>query len=442
MKRRALLNLLVRPLTAVLAVLLLPLVTVAILAASSTPQAAVAGVAVVICAAIGIFVGEGIAEAARCPFAWTLPRFRRALLREFVVCGMAASALVALIVAAVSPITATSLLVAVGFTAFTLGGAVHLVPEGALLFPIAVVAVFAAGPSAPASWLNAPLETVTAALAVSALALWSAFSTRAFRWSALTGPRQDGRFIWHEWSTMPWWPRPRTRFWRPASRAPSRARYVGTSVLCTVVSSYRATRPGAWLGALALWALCSLYLVPSNLNTVRLRPLSGLWAILATLAWVIAAWSRRSASRAPLPWSRQQHLTVTYLRDLGGLAGFLTMIATGLVAAAPAVSPEVLGAVGRGIGVMAVFVPAAEWISGPPTGGRRADGGVEAVLGLVLFVAFVVVLNLVIVGLPELVSSGAAQAVVLGLLIVGSQVLNWRRLKGYFANRDLVRGEP
>jgi hypothetical protein len=64
-----------------------------------------------------------------------------------------------------------------------------------------------------------------------------------------------------------------------------------------------------------------------------------------------------------------------------------------------------------------------------------------AVLSFVLIVVFCAVFSLVVTGLPLLVSSGAAQAVVLGLLIVGSQVLNWRRLKGYFANRDLVGGE-
>jgi hypothetical protein len=65
-----------------------------------------------------------------------------------------------------------------------------------------------------------------------------------------------------------------------------------------------------------------------------------------------------------------------------------------------------------------------------------------ALWGIGVVVVFVVALNLAVTGLPKLVSSGAAQAVVLGLLIVGSQVLNWRRLKGYFANRDLVGGEP
>jgi hypothetical protein len=439
MRRGALFNLLVRPLTAVLAVLLLPLVTVAILAASSTPQAAVAGVAVVICAAMGIFVGEGIAEAARCSFAWTLPRFRRALLREFVVCGMAASALVALIVAAVSPTTATSLLVAVGFTAFTLGGAVHLVPEGALLFPIAVVAVFAAGPSAPASWLNAPLETVTVALAVSALALWSAFSTRAFRWSALTGPRRDGRFVWHEWRTMPWWPKPRTQFWRPSLRAPSRARYVGSSVLRGVVSSYGTTKPPAWFASLALFVLCVVAAKPNTLNSAGRAPLSGLGPSLILVAWMSVSLSRGSAWRATLPWSRRHHLAVTWVRDLGDVLLFLLVT---LAAAGTAGNPEVLmGGVGRGIAVTALFVPAVQWVSGPPTGGRWPDQGLMALWGIGVVVVFVVALNLAVTGLPKLVSSGALQAVVLGLLIVGSQVLNWRRLKGYFTSRDLVGGD-
>ncbi len=440
MKRRALFNLLVRPLTAVLAVLVLPLVTVAILAASSTPQAAVAGVAIVICAAMGISVGEGIAEAARCSFAWTLPRFRRALFPEFVICGMAASALVALIVAAVSPTTATSLLVAVGFTAFTVGGAVHLVPEGTLLFPIAVVAVFASGPSAPAALLHAPLATGTVALAVSALALWSAFSTRAFRWSALTGPRRDGRFVWHEWRAMPWWPKPRTQVRRPSSPAPSRARYVGTSVLRSVVSSYGTTRPPVWFASLALFVLCVVAARPNTLNSVGRAPLSGLGPSLILVAWMSVSLSRGSAWRATLPWSRRHHLAVTWVRDLGDVLLFLLVT---LAAAGTAGNLEVLmGGVGRGIAVTALFFPAVQWVSGPPTGGRWHDRGLMALWGLGVVVVFVVALNLAVTGLPRLVNSGAAQAIVLGLLIVGSQVLNWRRLKGYFANRDLVSGEP
>jgi len=63
------------------------------------------------------------------------------------------------------------------------------------------------------------------------------------------------------------------------------------------------------------------------------------------------------------------------------------------------------------------------------------------ILTLAVAMVFLLALRLVVTGLPLLVSSGAAQGVVLGLLIVGSQVLNWRRLNRYFANRDLVGGE-
>ena len=63
------------------------------------------------------------------------------------------------------------------------------------------------------------------------------------------------------------------------------------------------------------------------------------------------------------------------------------------------------------------------------------------ILTLAVAMVFLLALRLVVTGLPALVSSGVAQAVVLGLLIVGSQVLNWRRLNRYFANRDLVGGE-
>jgi hypothetical protein len=63
-----------------------------------------------------------------------------------------------------------------------------------------------------------------------------------------------------------------------------------------------------------------------------------------------------------------------------------------------------------------------------------------AVLSFVLIVVFCAVFSLLVSGLPKLVSSGVVQAVGLGVLLVGSQLLNWRRLKGYFAGRDLVGG--
>ena len=442
MRRGALLNLLVRPLTIAFTAGILPLAAILLFVAGSRRPAAVIGVSAFVCALLGAFIGERMMEAARCSFAWTLPRYRRALLGEFVICGVAVSALAALVgaVASTTP-PPTFLVAAVGFAAFSWIGALYLLPERSLLFPIAVVALFASTPSAPAALLNAPLATGTVALAVSALLMWPAFSSRTFRWSALTGPRQDGRFIWHEWPTMPWWPTPRTRFWRRASQAASRARYLGTSVLRGVVSSYGATKPTTWFASLALCVLYFVAVGPNALSSVRRMPFPGLLPILMFGWWMGASSSRGSAWRATLPWSRRHHFAVTYLRDLGSVLVFLLVVAPAIAAAGAGGDPEVPGAVGRAIAVTALFFPAIQWASGPPTGGRWPDPGMTAVLSLVLIVVFCAVFSLLVSGLPKLVSSGVVQAVVLGVLLVGSQVLNWRRLKGYFAGRDLVGAE-
>jgi len=440
MRRGALLNLLVRPLTIVFTAGVLPMAAILLFVAGSRRPASVIGVSAFVCAVLGAFIGEGMMEAARCSFAWTLPRYRRALLGEFVICGVAVSALVSLIgaVASITP-PPTFLVAAVGFAAFSWGGALYLLPERSLLIPIAALVLLASGPSGSAALLRA-LTTVTAALNVAALALWSAFSSRAFRWSALTGPHQDGRFVWHEWPTMPWWPKRRTRFWRSAPQSPARVRYVGTSILRSAVSGYGATRPTAWF---AILALCVLYFVaagPNVLNSVRRMPFPSLLPILMLGWWMGASSSRGSAWRATLPWSRQHHFAVTYVRDLGSMLAFLLVIAPAIAAAGAGGGPEVLGAVGRAIAVTALFFPAIQWASGPPTGGRWPDPGMSAVLSFVLIVVLCAVFSLVVTGLPKLVSSGVAQAVVLGVLLVGSQALNWRRLKGYFAGRDLVGG--
>ncbi len=149
----------------------------------------------------------------------------------------------------------------------------------------------------------------------------------------------------------------------------------------------------------------------------------------------------RLPSRATLPWSRRHHLAVAFVRNLGDPLVILLVLSPALAAFALG-NPQLLGPVGRGIAVVAIFFPAFQWAAGPPTGGPWADRGVAMILTLLVGMAFLLALRLVVSGLPLLASSGAAQAVVLGLLIVGSQALNWRRLQGYFARRDLVGGEP
>ena len=445
MRRGALLSLLLRPLTIAFAAVFLPVAVIALSWVASKSTAAVVGVSSLTCFVLGNFVGGGIKEAARCAFSWTLPRFRHELPWEFVVCGAAWSTVVGLLLMVSTTGAAHSSLMAsvTGFAAYSLAGALLLGPEASVLLPAAFLALVAARPSVPGTLLREPVVAAALAAVVSGLALWYAFAGRTFRWSALTGPGQDGRFVWHEWPTIPWWPRFSHRRTGPRLHGSSRARYVGASVRGGVASSYRVTKPTWWLAGLALGVLCVLAAVGWNgFSSVRRSPLPSLWTMLTVATWVCASWSHRSAWRTTLPWSRRHHLAVTYVRDLGDLLAFLLVVGTAIVVAGAVGHTEGLSAAGRGVAVVLVFFPAFQWLTGPPTGGQWSNQGVMAVLGLVGFVVFMVVLNLVVNGLPTLVSSGVAQAFLLGLLVVGAQVLNWRRLKGYFANRDLVGGEP
>ena len=443
MRRGAFLHLLVRPAAIAFAALFMPAAVILLFAAGVRRPFRFVEVAGMVCLCAGVFAGTTITDAARCTFAWTLPRYRRALLVEFAVCGAVVSAFVALIGAVVATTPAQTFLVAaVGFAAYSLGGGLFLTPEGSLLAPVAFVAFVASQSWTPAPVISAPVGTVVVTAAVSALALWSAFSSRTFRWSALTGPREDGRLLWNGWPTMPWWPRLRRRRGGAGPQGASRARYVGTSILRGVVSSSRTMRANEWFFALALSVWYVVAVGPNSLNSVPRRTFWSAWAIFMVFSSMhrTSYGSHGSASRATLPWSRRHHLAVAFARNLGDPLVILVVLSPALAAFALG-NPGLLGPAVRGIAVIAIFLPAFQWAAGPPTGGPWADRGMTMVLTLAVAMVFIVALRLVVSGLPLLVSSGAAQAVVLGLLIAGSQVLNWRRLKGYFASRDLVGGE-
>jgi len=445
MRRRAFLRLLERPAGIAFAALFTPAAVIMLFVAGLRGPSRFVEAAGLVCFFVGAFGGITLTDAARCSFAWTLPRYRRALLVEFAFCGAVVCAFVTLIGAVSAAPSAPALLVAaVGLAAYAVGGALFLTPEGSLLFPFAFIAFVAWRLWTPAPVISAPLAAMPVSAAVSALAMWSAFSSRTFRWSALLGPREDGRLMWNGWPTMPWWPRLRRRRAGAGRRDAARARYVGTSVLRGVVSSYRPIRANAWLPATA--GLSMFYIAAVGPNALGSIPRTGFW-----IAWAIfivfSLMSRSSyghhssASRAALPWSRRHHLAVAFARHLGDPFVILLVLSPALAAFAVG-NPQLLGLVGRGIAVIVIFFPAFQWAAGPPTGGPWADRGVAMILTLSVGMAFLLALPLVVSGLPLLVTSGAAQAVVLGLLVAGSQVLNWRRLKGYFATRDLVGGEP
>jgi len=445
MRRGAFLHLLVRPAGIAFAALFVPAAVIMLFTAGVRgPSRFVVGAGLV-CFFVGAFGGTTLTDAARCSFAWTLPGYRRALLVEFAFCGAVVAAFVTLIGAVVATTPSQTFLVAaVAFAAYALGGALFLTPEGSLILPVAFIAFVASQSWTPAPVMTAPFATITVSAAVSALALWSAFSSRTFRWSALIGPREDGRLMWNGWPTMPWWPRLRRGRAGAGPQGVSRAPYVGTSVLRGVVSSYRPMRANAWLAAIA--GLSLFYVVAVGSNALGRFPRTGFW-----IAWAIfivfssmnrsSYGHRSSAPRTTLPWSRRHHLAVAYARNLGDLI-VIPLVLSPAFAAFALGNPELLGPAGRGIAVVAIFFPAFQWAAGPPTGGPWADRGVTMILTISIAMVFLVALLLVVSGLPLLVGSGAAQAVVLGLLVAGSQLLNWRRLKGYFATRDLVGGEP
>ena len=446
MRRAALFNLLFRPLSIGFVALFVPVAIVLLFGMGLKGPAAFIEDSFLVCAVMGTFVGGSIAEASRCSFAWTLPRYRRALLGEFVLCGAVVSGVAGLIATGIGTIPHGGLVaVAVAFAAFSLGGALGLVPESPLLFPIGFVVLFASLSTAHAAAVSAaaasaPVVTIVVALALSALALWLAFGRRTFRWSALTGPRQPGREIWHEWPKVPWWPRHGAWFARRAPQAPSRARYVGSSVLRGVACDSRATKRATWLAGLTVCALLFVVFGPSARYGVPWAGLPDLWMVLMLVALMTAQRSRGSALRIALPWSRRHHFAVAFVSDLWNVLTFLLVTGPALAAAGAIGDPGTLGALVRGIAVTAFFLPAFQWLSGPPIGGRWTAQIVVLVLGFVLLMVYIVTLNLVVSNLPKLMSSSVAQAFALGLLLAGSQALNWRGLKHYFTDCDLTGG--
>ena len=274
MRRGALFNLSFRPLLIGLAALFVPVAIVMLFGMGVWGPAGsieASFLAFLVCGLMGKVFGGSVADASRCSFAWTLPRYRRVLLGEFVLCGAVVSGVAGLIATVIGTIPHGGLVaVAVAFAAFSLGGALGLVPESPLLFPIGFVVLFASLSTAHAAAVSAaaasaPVVTIVVALALSALALWPAFGRRTFRWSALTGPRQSGREIWHEWPKVPWWPRHGAWFARRAPQAPSRPRYVGSSVLRGVACDSRATKRATWLAGLTVCALLFVVFGPSAL---------------------------------------------------------------------------------------------------------------------------------------------------------------------------------
>ena len=440
MRRGALVDLLVRPLTIVQVVVFAPLaVLLLFFAAALRPEVAVAAVSIA-CAGIGLFVGQAMRVAARCVLAWTLPGFRRALLGEFVVAGLAVSALAtAISVLGGGGIEQTFVLFAVGFGSFSAGAVYFLAPDWTQVLTLAyILAVpwFMSGRSAAGAVPGAPLAAAVIAGAVSALVLWGTFSRGAFRWSALAGPGQGARSSWHDWPMLVRWRRPRTRSTRAAARASAPARYVGNPLVGGVLANYRAIRPLTWFTLPAVTLLCLAVLRTGVFDDARANPFTAFWVTLPFLWGTGASRSRHAGCQAILPRSRRQHAAVAYASDLGDALLFLGVVLAS--AAIVGALDGMGGAVLRGLAVMAIFFPAGRWLSGPPVGERWKAEVVVGVLGLLGVMVFLIVLRVVVTHLPALVGSGAMQAVVLGSLVLLSQFLHWRSVRRYLTTQDLV----
>ena len=457
MRHGALLDLLVSRLTILFAVFGLFPAIMALFVPDARSAGPVIGLSFLVCAQVGGFVSQRMMTARRCGFAWTLPGFRRELLRQFVGCGVAVSLAGGLIPAAIATgTTMPSLAVgATGFAAFSLGGVLCLIPEAPPLLMLASWALFfLVGTSTPAALLDTPVAVFAIALAISTAALWLGFRSRAFRWSALDALGGKVGVFSTQMQSLLRWPK-RTRRQSVARRdgaspeAASRAPYVGTSVFRGVISSYHsARRPWLFVNLVAevvVFALMTAAFVWLNRVTDGPAASENVWFGLVMVGSIFSSMGRGLCSRVGLPWSRRHHLAVAYALDLLNTLGFLLAtcplaIVVFIVIAHP--DGQLIAALARAGAATAVFLPVFQWPGRPPTGGPGL--GQLQKISWVTFIRPLVIVSVVglcVYGLPVIVSSLVAQAIVLATLLVASQALYWLKLRHAFITCDLVGQE-
>jgi hypothetical protein len=445
MRRGALLNLVARPLTIlyvadVLAPAVMALAVMALDPGDSRAVGVVVRFSLYTCALSGVCLGGAITTAARCSFAWTLPRFRREVLREFVACGVPVSVASGLIATLTTSATMSGLLAGVmGFAVFSLGGAMSLIPEAPPLLLLGGGAFAFFATSTPGAVLNAPLAVAAIAVAIaSTVALWFGLGNRTLRSSSDSGVRGNVPFVSNELHTLAWWPRRQPRRAGACPEDTSRLPYVGTSVFRGVVTSYQPVRPRRLLGdagvGVLLVALIMASLVWLKLITVNPAAPSNLWfsfvlvGPMTALAVRTGLAVRSSLWPVGLPWSRRQQLLVAYVRDLIAMLGYLLAACLATLAVA-----------------FVIAHPDRQWIAGLARAGAATalllpmfQGRDRGRLVLAILVVIPVAATVYGVSLPVLVISPAAQAIVLGVLFVASQSLHWLSLRRYFTSRDLV----
>jgi hypothetical protein len=229
----------------------------------------------------------------------------------------------------------------------------------------------------------------------------------------------------------------------------TRAPYIGTAVVRSVAYSYQAIRK-RWLfanlvAAVVLFAAMTASFVWLHRVTDDPAASPNLWFGLVMVGGMFSFFRHRGCSRVALPWSRRQHLAVAYSIDLLDTLGFLLAtcpFAIGVFILIAHADTSMVGSLARAGAATAVFLPVFQWPGGPPTGGQ-VRGLLQAMswVTLVRPLAVVSAVALCVNGLPVIVASFAAQALVLAALLIASQTLYWLKLRHAFTTRDLVGQE-
>jgi hypothetical protein len=340
---------------------------------------------------------------------------------------------------------------AISLGALAAGVAIATVPEGTLVFPFFILAILVVR----VRWvldhaLRWPLLTVAGAVALAILCLGAAFSARSFRWASLSGGPPPlfagwaGRYhSWLDiWRTLPWWPARRVRLGREADRRSASRAYADT-VVRRVIGSFGAVTPSKRILLATLGLSMAAYLVVFTRVLPRAGTEDGTW-ILLPMAGLATGVRMNDPSRASLPWSRDDHLVVTWIRDITKTLWFL--LATGPLVVVLGWAGGwngwgSAGAAARAIAGIGIVFPLAQWGGGPPIGGARRPTGEMYVLSFGLTVAFVIVPMAMVRGLAAIAQPAWVQTLMLGGLLVASQALHWYGLRRYYALRDLA-GEP
>jgi len=461
MKPRALFPLLARPMGLAVAAqgaafLLVPLALMTTLTPSHPDPARAAAAALffaaIQCLLLGFFCGGAISQAARCSFAWTTPSYRRRLRLEFIAAGVAMAAVVSFLTTAVMAPGVLQVLIGlvVALAALAAGTALTTVPEGSLAF-LPLLFAFLALREKPVEWvLRSPGLFTVAALVVAVVCVGAAFSARTFRWALLVGgpsPFFSGTIGgYHSWldilRSMPWWPAHRGRQARGATDRPAGRTYADT-VVRRVLASFGAVTPSKrfLIATMGLWVVAYLFVI-SRVITARsgAGALDAAW-ILLPMAGLASSVRMINPSRAALPWSRDEHLVVTWVRDLAKLLWFVLATGPLIVVLGWACgwnAWDSAGAAARAIAGIGIVFPLAQWSTGPPVGGSPGSTGALYLKGFAFTAAFTIAPGWMVRVFPSIAEAAWVQACVLGLLLLASQALHWHFLKRYFERRDLV----